>query len=105
MVTKYGTIDSQYYNKYLSLLRKQIWKLIPLKQEDCLTINSYIDRINRTLFGLIHIYESNTDDIMTIMNLLENAKFENDFKNYRSDILKCCRILLDIIEKDGDSDV
>lgn len=108
MDTKYGKVSPVDYAKYLSSLNNRIWKLIPLKQEGYTSITSCIERINRELLGFINVYtfasDNQKDYIFSIINLLENAKVEEDFQNYRSDILRCCR-LIDKLHEDGDSDV
>ncbi len=93
MNTKYGQLYDPTFNEYISSLINNVWKLLPLKQEGCKTIPSYISRINRELFGLISTIDGQSTKIIKVINLLENAGFEEDFKTYRSDVLRCCNLL------------
>lgn len=108
MNTKYGKVSPIDYKQYLSSLNNRIWKLIPLKQEGYTSIDSCIERINRELLGFLNVYtfisNNHKDYIFSIINLLENAKVEKDFQNYRSDILRCCR-LVDKLYENGDTNV
>lgn len=93
MKTKYGDIPSSVYKDYCDSLINRIWILLPLKEENCPTIKENIERLNRELYGMIKIGIQDNCYILTIMNLLENSIYEENFKAYRSDILRCCELV------------
>ena len=110
MDTKYGTLSPVLFNEYCTNLRNRVWQLLPLKQEQCPTINNNIERINREILGIAEIieYTQCKSQLMTVTGLLEHLMHEDNFKLYRSDVLRCCRLindLIDIVKKTGDKNV
>lgn len=100
MKNKYGQIPSSAFDDYRDSLINRIWILLPLKEENCPTLQNNIERLNRELHGLLATGIEQDKYIITVINLLENAISEQDFKAYRSDILRCC----ELVKKFGRSD-
>ena len=102
MHTKYGDYSSVSFSEYKKSLIDRVWCLIPLREENCQTINQNIERLNRELNGLLDVCSEHNKYVITVIHLLENALHEEDFNIYRSDILRCCELIKRI---GGDSDV
>ena len=92
MDIKYGSIPSPAFNDYKDSLINRIWILLPLKEENCVTLTENIERLNRELSGLLKVASQHNKYILTMISLLENAMTEEDFSAYRSDILRCCEL-------------
>lgn len=86
-------IPSSSFDKYCKSLVNRIWVLIPLREENCSTLNIKIERINRELSGMIKNMPVYDDYIITVIHLLENLTQIDDFTAYRSDVLRCCGII------------
>lgn len=101
--TKYGDVPSSAFENYRKSIVDRIWLLIPLKEEGCQTIPSYIERLNRELCGMMKFAVSKNEYIMTVISLLENLRTETDFATYRHDVLRCCELIAKVCG--GASDV
>ena len=102
MRTKYGDYSSDSFASYKQSLIDRVWCLIPLREEECATIQKNVERLNRELNGLLDVQGVNDKYIITVIHLLENSLHEEDFTIYRSDILRCCELIKKI---GGDGDV
>lgn len=91
--TKYGEISSNNFLNYRKSIIDRIWLLIPLKEEKCPTIPSYIERINRELCGMMKFTAKHDEYIMSVVSLLENLITEKNFNTYRHDVLRCCELI------------
>lgn len=102
METKYGNIPSSSFEKYRKSMIDKIWLLIPLKEEGCATLDSYIERVNRELSGMMNCLVNHEEYIMTVMCLLENLKTEENFKTYKHDVFRCCELIKSAIGGEAD---
>lgn len=93
MQTKYGAYSAESFSEYKKSLIDRVWCLIPLREEKCKTIYRNIGRLNRELNGLLDVLDEDNKYVMSVIHLLENAVHEEDFKIYRSDILRCCELI------------
>lgn len=98
--TKYGLYSPESFLQYRQKLINRIWRLIPLREEKCTTLDTNIGRLNRELQGLYEVLDDEVQPLLTVIHLLENAAHEEDFKAYRADVLRCC----DIVAKIGGGD-
>ena len=95
-----NNISPALFEVYKSSLIDRIFKLLPLKEEDCETIDQYIDSLNHELAGMASsMIQEEATVILSIIHLLNHVKVENEHKIYRRDILKCCSLM----KKVGDS--
>lgn len=103
MDTKYGKLSSDSFSNYRKSMVDRIWLLIPLKEEQCPTLQNYIERINRELFGMLKFIQNHDEYVFSTICLLENLISIEDFDTYKHDVFRCC----DLISKayGGDSDV
>lgn len=91
--SKYGSIPSSSLRKYRKSIIDKVWLLIPLKEEGCATLDSYIERTNRELSGMMNCLVNHEEYILTVMCLLENLKTEDDFDIYKHDVFRCCELI------------
>ena len=93
MDTKYGQLPSSAFEHYRKSMIDRIWLLIPLKEEDCPTLQKNIERLNRELCGMTNLVAKHDEYIISAICLLENLLTENDFKTYKHDVFRCCELV------------
>lgn len=92
MKTKYGLLDDKHIDEYLTKLVGRFFKIVPMSEEGCLTLDSYIDSLIREIFGNSSIFFG--DELLSICGTLKGLDF-NDHKKLKSDIFKS----IDLIKK------
>lgn len=102
MEFKYGTIPAYQIHKEKKRLQGAIYKLLPYKEEGYEFLDAYFVSIQQRISGLNYLFGEQAK-VLTLMSILEAARYEADFKKYRKDIFDACS-LVDEIEE-GDSDV
>ena len=102
MIYKYGTLPASQIHEEKIRLQGAIYKLLPYKEDSYEFLDSYFISLQQRLGGLNHLLGEQAN-ILTLMTILEAARYEDDFKQYRKAILDACA-LVDKIEE-GDSDV
>ena len=93
MFTKYGVLPDESIANYQKRLTARIFKILPLKEEKCETLDTYIDSIIYELYGL-DIVISNNANIVSLISLLEMLKIENKHYVYKQKILHCTNDLI-----------
>ena len=76
-----------------------IFKLLPYKQNGYEYLDQYFNSVMQRLIGFNKI-SGFQPQIITIMSLLEYARQEDDFQNYRKAILDACGLVGQIKESD-----
>lgn len=102
MIYKYGTLPSSQIHEEKVRLQGAIFKLLPYKQEGYEFLDAYFVSIQQRLNGLNYLFGEQTK-MLTLMSILESARYESDFKKYRKAILDACSLVNEIEE--GDSNV
>lgn len=102
MIYKYGELPPNQIKKQKIYLQKAIFQLIPFREEKYEFLDERFNSLLQQLNGLNALFQ-NQPIIITIMSLLESARYEEDFANYRKDILDATALVGQI--KDGDVDV
>jgi hypothetical protein len=102
MIYKYGTLPSSQIHAEKERLKDAIFILLPYKETHYEFLDTYFASLQRRICGLNSLLGEQAK-ILTLMSILESARYETDFKQYRKAILDACS-LVDEIEE-GDSDV
>ena len=102
MVYKYGTLPSIQIQKEKERLKDAIFILLPYKEDNYQFLDEYFVSLQQRICGLNHLLGGQVK-VLNLMEVLEAARYETDFKHYRKAILDACS-LVDEIEE-GDSDV
>ena len=102
MVYKYGTLPSFQIHEEKKRLKDAIFVLLPYKEESYEFLDAYFVSLQQRINGLNHLFGWQAK-IITLMEILESARYETDFKQYRKAIFDACS-LVDEIEE-GDSNV
>jgi hypothetical protein len=102
MIYKYGTLPSSQIREEKTRLQGAVYKLLPYKEEGYEFLDAYFVSLQQRLNGLNHLFGEQVH-VIALMEILESARYETDFKKYRKAIFDACS-LVDKIEE-GDSDV
>ena len=102
MIYKYGTLSSSQIHEEKIRLQGAIYKLLPYKEDNYELLDKYFASIQQRINGL-NILFGQQAKIITLMSILESARYESDFQQYRKAILDACALVGEIEE--GDSDV
>lgn len=99
---KYGSLPSSQIKQQKEYLQKSIFQLIPFKEENYEFLDERFNSLLQQLNGLNSLFQ-NQSIIITIMSLLETARYENNFAQYRKAILDATAFVNQI--EDGGIDV
>lgn len=102
MIYKYGTMPTSQIHEEKIRLQGAIYKLLPYKEDKYQFLDAYFVSLQQRLSGLNHLFGGQAK-ILTLMSILESARYEDDFSKYRKAILDACTLVGEIEE--GDSDV
>lgn len=80
----------------LMRLTNQIWKLIPMRENNEL----WVEHLNTVIAEISGLYEILDLDSLILLSKLEGLKYNNiDFMTYRSSVFKCINILNRVLMK------
>ena len=79
-----------------------IFKLLPYKEDKYDFLDNYFESVLQQLIGFNKVSGSQPVTI-SVINLLEYARQENDFKKYRKAVLDSCGLIKLIKESDSDA--
>ena len=99
---KYGTLPPNQVKKQKEYLQKSIFQMIPFREEKYEYLDARFNSLLQQLDGLNRLFNEQPV-IVTIMSLLESARYEQDFVQYRKAILDATALVNQI--EDGDTDV
>ena len=102
MYYKYGTLPSDQIKQQKTYLQGAIFQLLHFKEEEYEFLDGRFVSILQQLDGLNYLFE-HQPVIISIMSLLESARHEDDFKQYRKAILDATALVDKI--KDGECHV
>ena len=79
-----------------------IFKLLPYKEDNYEFLDNYFESVLQQLIGFNKVSGSQPVTI-SVINLLEYARQEDDFKKYRKAVLDSCGLIKLIKESDSDA--
>lgn len=80
----------------LMRLTNQIWKLIPMRENNEL----WVEHLNTVIAEISGLYKILDLDGLILLSKLEGLKYNNiDFMTYRSSVFKCINILNKVLMK------
>ena len=80
-------------------LLSSIYKLLPYKENNYEFLDNYFESVIQRLVGFNKI-SGGQPEIITIISLVEYARYENDFKKYRKAVLDACGLVELVKESD-----
>lgn len=101
MIFKYGTLPANQIHKEKIRLQGAIYKLLPYKEDGYELLDVYFSSLLHRIAGINSMFMEQAE-IITLMSILESARYETDFKQYRKCILDACALVDKIKEVDSD---
>jgi hypothetical protein len=103
MKTKYGYIPEESVISYLERLKGKVYKILPMKEEKCPTLDEYISNLIRELVSTSEVIESlkYEGDLLSLISTLDGLIGQEDFKAFRSDVLKSMTIIKKMVGVKG----
>lgn len=99
---KYGLLPHKSFCKYFDFLINKTYKILPMKEENSLTLKSYLESYQRELIGNKELIDVLVDEpqFITVLNTIQfliGEDYTNDV--CRKEVFKCIRILQKIKNK------
>lgn len=109
MIVKYGNISSGNFSCYFESLVNKVFKILPMKEAETETLNTYLDSLLRELIGNSDLVLTLKEEpafisVVSILSYLANEDY--DIPVCRQEVFKCIHLLKDIRERcfGGDKD-
>lgn len=92
MTSTYGVLSDKSISSNLTDVIAQVFKLLPYKEDHSSLLDYHFSTVLFRIGGLSQILP-NIPELITVLSLLEAARYESDFILYRKAILDSCSIL------------
>lgn len=92
MNSVYGNISEKSLSSNLTDVIAQVFKLLPYKEDHSSLLDYHFSAVLFRIGGLSQLLP-NIPELITVLSLLEAARYEADFILYRKAILDSCSIL------------
>ena len=99
---KYGMLPKENFCKYFNYLINKTYKILPLKEENSITLISYLESYQRELIGNRDLLYALVDEplFVTVLNTIQYLISENYSNEVcKTEVFKCIKILKDINHK------
>lgn len=97
---KYGTLPQSQIHEEKVHLQDAVFKLLPYKEENYEFLDAYFVSLQQRINGLNHLFGEQAK-VLRLMSVLESARYESNFKQYRKAILDACALIGEIEEDDS----
>lgn len=106
MNTKYGQLPDEMLVGYVDRMMSQVFKMLPMKQYGVETLPKHMEATLREFVGIKDVVYKLRDnsEFLAIIGTLESALSQDDFKTFRSDILKTTNLIEKLKNSLGDVD-
>lgn len=93
--TNYGDIVPNVFCEYKKKLINRVYKILPMKEEKCETLNKYISSLIRELVGakLMSEYIEDKETFAIIIFTLEQLKDEEDLLIVKQEVFKTIKLI------------
>lgn len=95
--TIYGSVPTKALRSNFTDIVNQIYKLLPLKEDNDPELNHHFSTILFRIRGMSTLFPRESRWI-TVLALLEAARYESDFRLYRKAVLDSCSIVRNLGE-------
>ena len=99
---KYGLLPHKIFCNYFDFLINKTYKILPMKEENSLTLKSYLESYQRELIGNKELVGVLVDEpqFITVLNIIQfliSEEYTNEV--CKKEVFKCIRILQKIKNK------
>ena len=100
---EYGEIPNENFCNYLDYLVNKIFKILCMKEENCTTLKSYLESLQRELIGNQELVKElkNDPNFIVLLNTLQYfiAYGDTSQKVYKKEVFKCINIIKQLKKK------
>lgn len=90
MMTRFGLINDDQLNAYLSKLIGRIFKIIPMSEEQVSTLESYVDSLTREVMGNSKVFLG--EELLSVCGTLKGLDYSNH-RLLKSDVFKAIELI------------
>ena len=106
MELKYGKISDELIDLYLDNLVGRVYKILPMKEEENYTLNTYISSLLHELTGFYFASEKGLQDeyMLRVLLTLENLIDEQHTTSqdvYKREVFKCINLIKKVQQRGG----
>lgn len=99
---KFGEMPDQSFNTYFDYLIGKTYKILPMREEKCPTLEKYLENYERELIGNKELITVLSDEprfitVISTIQYLIDSEYSTDV--CRKEVFKCIRILEEIKNK------
>ena len=99
---KYGLLPHKSFCNYFHFLINKTYKILPMKEQNSLTLKSYLESYQRELIGNKELIDVLVDEpqFITVLNIIQfliSEEYTNEV--CKKEVFKCIRILQKIKNK------
>lgn len=98
---KYGNLPAKQIHEEKEKLKDAVFILLPYKESNYELLDKYFESLLFRINGLNKLF-MNQPEIITLMSLLESARYEDSFVKYRKAVLDATALVDFIKESDAD---
>lgn len=101
MNTKYGNIPNQLVISSLERLTGKVYKILPMREEGCNTLDEYIENLLRELISHKELVDElkYEGELLSLINTINALIGQDNFDEFRSDVLKALGIIKNTIKR------
>lgn len=94
MKVKYGDLPNRNFQNYISFLINKVYKILPMKEEGCKTLTSYLENLQIEMLGNYELIECLKDEpqFISVLGVIQYF-IEHDF-----DVAICRRQVFSVIK-------
>lgn len=96
MMTKYGSIPSNVVLVSLDRLTGKVFKILPMREEECNTLDEYVSNLLRELINTKELVLTlqRDEEFLSLLSTLEGLSHNDiDLQVCKSDVFKCIEII------------
>ena len=107
MEYKYGTLTEEQVQGQKEKLTNSIFRLLPMRDQNYKYLDKYFSNLLFRINGMNKLWGEKDPEFITLMSLLEGARYEMDKEKYRTAVLDACALVKKIryYDKAGEEDV
>lgn len=104
IIVNYGMLPDECFSNYLNYLIGQLYKILPIHENEPETLSSYLESLQIELIGNQDLikkirYDANFLKLLGTIQYFRNNECEH--KVYRKEIFKCINIIKKLLQKYG----
>jgi hypothetical protein len=102
MKIRYGQIPNETFCNYLGFLIDKVYKILPMKEQNNITLHEYLESLQRELIGNIDLIIKLKED-RNFLSLMSKIQYliDNEYDNTicKKEVFSCINIIEKIIKK------